>query len=68
MIAIHLLWNVHEDKCQYLTSNELVKKARMSPYPRPEMTTAQSKVCLSPHGLILFKGKGGVFDTSQSLQ
>lgn len=29
MIGVRLLWNVHEDKYEYLTSNELVKKARM---------------------------------------
>lgn len=28
-IGIHLLWDVCEHKCEYLISNELVKKARM---------------------------------------
>lgn len=69
MIGVHLLWNVHEDKYEYLASNELVKKARM----RECLLILgqgyqQHSKCLSPHGLILFKGQGGFFGTSQNLQ
>lgn len=65
MIGIRLLYNVYEDKCEYLASNEKAKGERMSPNTRDDYSTVKY-LSLSPCGLIIsFKEQCGFFNTKQ---
>lgn len=58
MIGIRLLWNVDEDSCEYLTSNELVKKQGRENSACWGRDVNSTVTCLNLHGL---KGQGGFF-------